>query len=123
MRLAGRYCTGVGVIAAGAVAASLALSTADRRAVWLALGATMLLQAPLGWWLVNVVRRGGSALTPWVVGMLLRLSIIGAMGLVVLPRAGLPVGVGLVGLVILLVLLVAVEGLVLWWEHFRSGEP
>ena len=85
--------------------------------VTLAMGT--LLQLPLGWWLVRSV---GSPrfLTPWVLGMLARLVVLGLVGLVVVPARGWPLEAPLLALVLLFGATLSVEGAVLWTEHFGT---
>jgi hypothetical protein len=95
------------------------LDPGGRPGAWLALGLTLAIQAPLGYWLLVRVR-SGSALTVWALGMLARAGLVGLMGLVLLPVLGWPLTPGLVMLVSLLMALLLLESGVLWWEHLRS---
>jgi hypothetical protein len=116
---AGLYSAGVAVVALGAAATAMVLPPADRPGLWLALGLTLVVQAPLGWWLVASVR-AGRAVPAWVAGMAVRVFLVVLVGLVVLPATGWPAQPGLLSLVALLVAMLVLEGVVLWWEHFGA---
>jgi hypothetical protein len=122
VRSGARYWTGVAGVVIGALLVGRALSPAARPGLWLALGLTVAIQAPLGWWLIRAVRAGRG--TPaWVAGMAGRLALVVVTGLVVVPALGWPAAPALLGLVALLLALLMLEGAVLWWEHFGSGKP
>jgi len=114
-----RYWLGVGVIAVVTAAIAGTLGTTSGAGVWLALGMTLAIQAPLGWWLIRAVGRG-QAVGVWALGMAVRLGLVALTGLVLLPALDWPPGPGLVGLATLLLALLLLEGLVLWLEHFGS---
>ncbi len=116
-----RYAAGMGGIAGlSALAINLAVPAASRSGPWLALGLALLVQGPLGWWLVDAV--GSSRLhAVWVGGMLARLALVGVTGLVIVPLAGYsPAGV-LIPLVALLLAFVLLEGGVLMVQQSRMG--
>jgi hypothetical protein len=89
-----------------------------RPALWVALGLVMVVQVPLGTWLLRSL---GSKrfLAVWVLGMLSRLALIGVAGLVLFPAFHWPAAPGLITLVLLLMASLALEGLVLLLE-FRE---
>ena len=121
MTAAGRYLTGVVAVAAVAGSAvGLLFPPAWRGAGWLALGLALVLQAPLGLWLVASV---GTARMPavWVVGILARLLLVGVTGLVIVPWSGLDAAAVLIPLVVLLVAFVLLEGVVLMMQQSRIG--
>ncbi|HXI20861.1 MAG TPA: hypothetical protein VNH46_07235 [Gemmatimonadales bacterium] len=122
MTASARYWTGVTGVVLGAALVGGMLSPAARQGLWLALGLTLVIQAPLGWWLIVAVR-AGRGVPVWVAGMASRLALVALTGLVIVPRLGWPAEPALVGLVALLLALLLVEGAVLWWEHFGSGKP
>jgi hypothetical protein len=90
-----------------------------RSGLWLALGVALVVQAPLGWWLVRSVGKG-QAMGAWAVGMAARGGLLALLGFGVLPLLGWPLAPALVGLAALLLALLLVEGAVLWVEHFGS---
>jgi hypothetical protein len=115
-----RYLAAVGGVAAGAVAlAGLTASAADRTSAWWGVGVGLVLQTPLGWWAIQSI--GTERFLPvWVLGMLVRLTVVVIAGLVVLPALGPRADVMLGAMVGVLVALLAVEGVTAFREHSRE---
>lgn len=91
------------VVLCGGVAAVLAGT-----ALWVALGLAVVVQAPLGWWLVRSIGTR-QFLAAWAVGMGARVVLVLLAAFLVLPTLGLPLGAGLIGLAALLMALLLVE--------------
>jgi len=120
MTRGGRYLAAVGGVAAGAVAlAGLMGSAADRTAAWWGVGVGLVLQTPLGWWAIQSVGTE-RFLAIWVLGMLVRLTVVVIAGLVVLPALGPRAEAMLGAMVGVLVALLAVEGVTAFREHSRE---
>jgi hypothetical protein len=102
------------------MAASAVLPSAWRAGWWLALGLTLMVQSPLGWWLVASVG-GDRFFVIWVIGMLLRLALVGVTALVLVPSLGLPAAPTLLALVGFLVVSLALEGIVSALHHSRAS--
>ncbi len=119
MTAGGRYLAAMLLAGATAMAAATVLPAGWRAGWWLALGITLSLQGPLGWWLVTAVGTE-RFLAVWVVGMLLRLLIVGLTGLVVIPALGWPAAPALLALVGFLVVSLAIEGIVSALQHSRA---
>lgn len=89
MTARGRYALlSAGVIVATAAVGLRLVSEADRAAVWWGLLAAVVVQGPLGWWVVSAIgteRFVGA----WALGLLARLLLLGLMALVVGPLLGL----------------------------------
>jgi hypothetical protein len=115
------YWAGVILIGAATAAVARLAGPESRPGILLALGSTLALQAPMGWWLLRSVRLG-QAMGVWALGIALRLALVGVVGLVVLPVLGWPQGPALVTLAALLLVLLLLEGAVLWLEHFGSED-
>lgn len=111
MTAAGRYWSGMAVVALGALAVRAALPGAGP-AVDLGLGLTLGVQGPLGWWLIRSIGTP-RLLGIWAAGMLVRMLLLGLVALVVLPMLGWPPSPALPALVVLLGAGLAVEVLVL----------
>lgn len=109
-----RYALALLLVAA--VAAALIALLAGGREGWLALGLAAVVQAPLGWWLVESVGKP-RFLGVWVTGMLARLALVGVMGLGIVPLLHLRAAAVLVPLVLLLTVFVLLEGVVLMGQH------
>jgi hypothetical protein len=91
-----------------------------RPSLWVALGLAMAVQVPLGLWLLATL--GSDRFLPvWVLGMLVRLALVGIAGLALFPTFGWPAAPGLLGLVLLLMTSLALEGLVLLLEFPGAG--
>lgn len=113
-----RYALGLVLVALLDAAVTALLPGAIRREAWLALVLALVVQAPLGWWLVESV---GTSRMPavWVVGMLARLGLVAVAGLVLVPALGLRAEGLLIPLALLLMVFVLLEGVVLMVQHSR----
>lgn len=78
---------------------------------WLALGITLVLQAPLGWAVVSSLGTD-RFLAIWVAGILVRLVTVAVIGLVVVPKLGWSAPPVLLALVGFLMASLAIEGVV-----------
>ena len=112
------YLGAVGAVSAVAALVIALLPGARHGAGWTALLAAVLLQAPLGWWLVESVGTP-RFLAVWAMGMLARLALIGVMDLVVIPLTAMGAEPVLITLVALLMVFVVLEGVVLMIQHSR----
>jgi heme A synthase len=99
------------VAALGALLALRLVPEPEHPAVWVAVLASIVVQGPLGWW---VVRSVGTQrfLMVWGLGLLARLILIGLMAVLVGPAFGLSATPLLVTLAGLLAALLLVEGVV-----------
>jgi hypothetical protein len=113
-----RYALGLGLVALGAAAVTVLLPDGVRREARLALVLALVVQAPLGWWLVESV---GTSRMPavWVVGMLTRLGLVALAAMVLVPALGLRAEGLLIPLALLLMVFVLLEGVVLMVQHSR----
>ena len=109
MTRGGRYAAALALIAGAAALAAVARSGADREGILVGAGAGLLIQAPLGWW---VVRSVGSDhfLGAWMAGFLARIALLALMALVVVPAARLAATPVLVTLAAVLGGLLLAEG-------------
>ena len=99
------------VAALGAVLALRLVPQQEHPSVWVAVLASIVVQGPLGWW---VIRSVGTRrfLMVWGLGLLARLLLIGLMAVLVGPAFGLPATPLLMTLAGLLAALLLVEGVV-----------
>ena len=106
-----RYLIGVSVVAAAALLLSFVLPPDARTGVWLATALALLVQGPLGWWLVRAI---GTERLPlvWAIGIAARFALVAACGLLVAPRLGLALAPLLFALVGVLMCCVVVEAVV-----------
>ena len=121
MRLVLRYLTGVAIVAAGGVVVVAAVPAADRAAVGWGVVVGLVLQTPLGWWAIRSIGTD-RFMVVWVLGMLVRLAVVGVAGLAVLPVLGRRAGPMLGSIVGVLVALLLVEGVTALREHSREDE-
>jgi hypothetical protein len=116
-----RYLAGVAMVAAGGVAAAMLVPAGDRAIVAWGVVVGLVLQTPLGWWAVRSI--GTDRFMPiWVLGMLVRLTVVGVVGFAALPALGPRAGSMLGSMVAVLVALLLVEGVTALREHSREDE-
>jgi hypothetical protein len=115
MTAGARYLVGLGLVAAiGAVA--VRTTPGARPGGWLGLFIALVVQAPLGWWVIDAVGTERFTLV-WALGMLIRLAALGLMALVAVPALGWRPEPVLLTLVGALFALLVVEGAVAWMEY------
>lgn len=107
-----------GAILIGLAAGAMAwlLQGANRTAALLSILVSLVVQGPLGWWLIRSVGTP-RFLAVWGAGILTRFAILGAMALVVFPALHWPLSPGLLVVGGVLFALLLLEGLALWLEH------
>ncbi|HEY8105166.1 MAG TPA: hypothetical protein VIE46_03605 [Gemmatimonadales bacterium] len=108
--------TGIAVLA---VAGGLVLPPVWQPGWWLALGITLAIQGPLGWWLMTSLGTE-RFLVVWVIGILGRLGLVGVTALVVIPALKWPAAPALLALAAFLGASLAVEGIVSTLSHSRA---
>jgi hypothetical protein len=116
-----RYLLGVAVIGAAGGGLLPAIPDEVRAEVAWGLGTGLVLQTPLGWWALRSIGTERFLLV-WVLGMLVRLSVVGVAGLVLIPVLGGRAGAMLGAMVAALVGLLLIEGLTAFQEHSREHE-
>jgi hypothetical protein len=113
-----RYLLGMGAVVVLFLGLLAFSPPAWRPALGAALGLGLVVQIPLGVWLLATL--GSERFLPvWVLGMLGRLVVVAVAGLVLFPAFAWPAAPGLLSLVLLLMASLALEGLVLLLE-FRD---
>ncbi len=112
MSVGQRYAIGLVAVAALAALATQWVSPDARRSLVVALGLSLGVQGPLGWWLL---RSTGSRrfLAVWAIGLGTRLTLVAVVALVVAPALGWALGPLLLPLAALLLALLLVEGIVM----------
>jgi len=108
----GRYLAGVATVATATLLLSFVLPSHAGNAVRLALGIALLVQGPLGWWLVRALGTE-RFLFVWATGIATRLLVVGVCALVIAPRLQLTLEPTLFALVGVLMGFVLVEAVVL----------
>src|SRR6266513_2207063 len=106
---AGRsYLVGVTTVAVAALLLSLIVPPDARTGLWLATFLALIVQGPLGWWVVRAIGTERLQLV-WAIGIGARFALVAAGGLVVAPRLGLALAPLLFALVGVLMCCVVVE--------------
>ena len=107
------YLLGLALVSAAgsAIVATLPLPARTPSLISLLVG--LVLQGPLGWWLVRSVGTP-RFIVVWVTGIGARFAVLGVMALLVFPALHWPVSPGLLVLGGVLVALLFLEGLVVW---------
>ena len=114
-----RYALLALVVVAVAVAVGLwMVPDADRSAVWVGLIAALIVQGPLGWWVISSIGSQRFLIT-WGLSLLARLALIALLAFVVVPAAGLAATPLLITAVSVLAALLLVEGVVALLELSR----
>ena len=108
MTAAGRYLSGLLVVAAIGFGAVFIVSPDIQREVAWGLGLGLLVQAPLGWWTVRSVGTGRFQLV-WVLGMVIRLAVLAIAGLILVPELRWELVATLAALVATMLVLLVVE--------------
>src|SRR2546426_9331235 len=87
MTVGRRYLFGVTAVAAAALLLSLVVPPDARTGLWLATALALIVQGPLGWWLVRALGTERLQLI-WAIGIAARFALVAARGLVGAPPLG-----------------------------------
>src|SRR5216117_3897560 len=107
-----RYLLGVSAVAAAALLLSFVVPPDARAGLWVATLLALIVQAPLGWWLVRALGTERFHLI-WAIGIAARFALFAAAGFVVAPRFGLALAPLLFALWGVLMCCMVVEAVVL----------
>ncbi|HET7378455.1 MAG TPA: hypothetical protein VFJ24_00295 [Gaiellales bacterium] len=121
MRAGRGYALGVTVVAAAALALSLIVPPEARGAVRIATGLALVVQGPLGWWLVRALGTE-RLLWIWAAGIAVRFALVAASGLLVAPKLGVALAPLLIALAAVLMGCVAVEAVIVRAQSIRETE-
>ncbi|MBA3659399.1 MAG: hypothetical protein H0W67_07370 [Gemmatimonadales bacterium] len=119
MSPARRYLLGLAVTAVGATMVTLLSSPDIRTSVGWGAATGLVLQGPLGWWVVQSIGTERFLMT-WGLGMLVRFSAVAIAGLIVVPAARWQAGPMLGAMIGVLVALLAVEGVTAFKAQARD---
>jgi hypothetical protein len=108
MSSAGRYGLGYAITASLGAVAVLGTPPTLRREVGYGVLIGLVLQGPLGWWVVSALGTERFTLV-WGIGILIRFAVLGLVAFVAVPLMGWAGGPVLLALVVTLVALLAVE--------------
>jgi hypothetical protein len=113
------YLLSAGLIAGLCAWAAVHYPGGEARGIWLALGVSIIVQGPLGWWLLRSIGTERFLLA-WVGGILARFALLGLVGLLILPALNWPLTPGILALVVLLLAFLLLEVVVLLVERSRT---
>lgn len=114
-----RYLMGLGFVALAGVGIGVILPPDAREGWWPALVLGLVVQAPLGWWVISSLG-GPSFLAAWAVGLLARFGLVGLAAFVLVPQLGWPPSATLLSLVGVLLALLVVEMVVVSGSSLKS---
>lgn len=103
-----RYAVGLAFVAVAGAAIGVILPPDARAGWWPALVLGLVVQAPLGWWVISSLG-SPSFLAAWGVGLLARFGLVGLAAFVLVPQLGWPPSATLLSLVGVLLALLVVE--------------
>ena len=116
-----RYALMALVVVAITVAAGLLLvAPHDRTAMWVGLIAALVVQGPLGWWVISSIGTQRFVIT-WGLSLLARLLLVALLAFIVVPGIGLAATPLLITAVAVLAALLMVEGVVALLELSRTS--
>ncbi len=107
------------VVAVTVAAGLLLVAPEDRTAMWVGLVAALVVQGPLGWWVISSIGTQRFVVT-WGLSLLARLLLIALLAFVVVPGIGLAATPLLITAVAALAALLMVEGVVALLELSKS---
>jgi hypothetical protein len=102
------------------VAIGVILPPHSRAGWWPALVLGLVVQAPLGWWVIRSLGRP-SFLAAWGAGLLARFGLVGLAAFLLVPQLGWPPSATLLSLVGVLVALMLVEMVVVYQMSLESS--
>jgi hypothetical protein len=121
VKLGRDYLVGLAAVLGLGVLVILLAPPDARSGAWVALGTALVVQAPVGWWLVRAL--GGRRFLPaWIAGMGARIALVALFALVLVPLLGLSLNSTLIPLVAVLLALLLVEVVVVS-RGFRQAGP
>jgi hypothetical protein len=111
-----RYLTGLALVLGAGTALILLLPATVRAPASLGAGIALLVQAPLGWWVVRSIGTSRFQLV-WTAGIGIRFAAVGLTGLLLVPAAGWDATAVLGSMVTALLMLLAAEVVTAMREH------
>ena len=123
MTRAGRYAAGLALIAIAAAVVAARSAPEVRGGILVGAAVGLLVQGPLGWWVVRSVGTD-RFLGAWMAGFLVRIALLAAMGLMVVPALGwepAPILVTLAGVLGALLLAEGAAAMAAAPQHTQTG--
>lgn len=119
MKPAKVYLTGLTLTAVLMAGVVLRFSELSRPSGFAMIGLGLLVQGPLGWWMIKSVGTP-RFLGVWVIGIIARFALLGMAGLILFPLMQWPLSPGLIVLAVVLFAMLLLEGLVVWVVHSQA---
>ena len=119
MKPAKTYLIGLALIAVLMAGIVLRFSEASRPSGFAMIVLGLLVQGPLGWWMIKAV--GTSRfISVWVMGMLARFGLLAVAAFLIFPLLHWSLSPGLIVLAVVLFAMLLLEGMVVWMVHSQA---
>ena len=119
MKPANTYLTGLALVTAIMAGVVLRFSEASRPAGFAMIVLGLLVQGPLGWWMIKAVGTP-RFISVWVMGMLARFGLLAVAAFLIFPLLHWSLSPGLVVLAVVLFAMLLLEGMVVWMVHSQA---
>ena len=119
MKPARTYLIGLALVAAIMTGVVLRFSEATRPSGFGMIILGLLVQGPLGWWMIKSVGTP-RFIGAWVVGMLARFGLLAVAAFLIFPMMHWTLSPGLIVLAVVLFAMLLLEGLVVWVVHSQA---
>lgn len=119
MKPARTYLIGLVLVAAIMTGVVLRFSEATRPSGFGMIILGLLVQGPLGWWMIKSVGTP-RFIGAWVVGMLARFGLLAVAAFLIFPMMHWTLSPGLIVLAVVLFAMLLLEGLVVWVVHSQA---
>ena len=113
------YLIGLALVAAIMTGVVLRFSEATRPSGFGMIILGLLVQGPLGWWMIKSVGTP-RFIGAWVVGMLARFGLLAVAAFLIFPMMHWTLSPGLIVLAVVLFAMLLLEGLVVWIVHSEA---
>ena len=119
MKPARTYLIGLALVVVLMAGVVLRFSDPNRPAGFAMIALALLVQGPLGWWMITAVG------TPrfigvWVMGMMARFALLAIAAFLIFPLMLWSLSPGLIVLAVVLFAMLLLEGLVVWVVHSQA---
>lgn len=113
------YLIGLALVAAIMTGVVLRFSEATRPSGFGMIVLSLLVQGPLGWWMIKSVGTP-RFIGAWVMGMLARFGLLALAAFLIFPMMHWSLSPGLIVLAVVLFAMLLLEGLVVWIVHSEA---
>jgi hypothetical protein len=113
------YLIGLALVAVMMTGVVFRFSEASRPSSFAMIALGVLVQGPLGWWMVKAVGTP-RFIGAWVMGMLARFGLLAVAAFLIFPLMHWSLSPGLIVLAVVLFAMLLLEGLVVWIVHSQA---